>query len=940
MTALTEVFVTVKPDTDKFGPEVKKKLAAIDAKKEGSQVAGRFGVGFNGAFGGIVKRSAGLFVGAFAAIKGAQVFGGFIKDAADSARVSRLTAAAIKSTGGAAKITASQVGDLATAISNKSGADDETIQSGANLLLTFTGIRNEVGKGNDIFNQATSTVTDMAAALNGGEVSANGVKAASIQLGKALNNPIKGVTALQKVGVSFTDKQKEQIKTLVESGKTMDAQKIILKELQTEFGGAAAAAGDPFTRLKTIFGNLGEELGGHLLPTAEKFANWVSDKAIPAVSALASLIFKGDFTKGFREAFGVSEDSGFVDFLFRVRDGAIAAFGFFKTEVLPRLKEFGGFLVNTVAPAVAGLVQRLRDELAPAAKDVFGFFKTEVLPRLKDFAGFLNDKVLPPIKTFADKVLASKDFLVPFAAVILTVITAMKAWAVVQGVLNLVMSANPIGLVVIAIAALVGGLIYAYKHSEKFRDILQGAFDGIRKAAQFFAPLVKAAIDIVIGVFSLWWNYYAKPILKAFWEALKFAWERAQDFGRILASVWNAIKEPARAALQYVIDFFLGFIETMIKGAAKAFGWVPGLGDKLKAAATEFGKFRDSVNAKLAGISDQTIKITPVVLAAQEARKNKNANDRRLAGAFATGGGVFGPGSGTSDSIPAMLSNGEHVWTAKEVQKAGGHGAVESMRKAVLRYAKGGPVDVGVKGDFPYFGRSISSIASVAVAVARPIAQTLGNALAKFNPTLDGVLKFVRSQVGKPYIWGGVGPNGYDCSGLISAAINVARGRNPYSRLGATGSMPWSMFASGPGAFEVGWFKGNPGHTAATVNGTNIESAGGVGVRMGKNARGARSSLFTNRAHVKGFANGGRVTRQMANDLGIDTFDTGGRWRSGTLAANTSGRTETVRTAEQEAGLRTPITIPIYIGDEVVRVVRGEIDASGEFTGTVGRMHR
>ncbi|WP_344008900.1 tape measure protein, partial [Isoptericola halotolerans] len=64
--------------------------------------------------------------------------------------------------------------------------------------------------------------------------------------------------------------------------------------------------------------------------------------------------------------------------------------------------------------------------------------------------------------------------------------------------------------------------------------------------------------------------------------------------------------------------------------------------------------------------------------------------------ALAAGGGVRGPGTGTSDSIPALLSNGEHVWTAKEVQAAGGHGAIEAMRRAVLgqveAFAAGGAV--------------------------------------------------------------------------------------------------------------------------------------------------------------------------------------------------------------------------------------------------------
>jgi hypothetical protein len=60
---------------------------------------------------------------------------------------------------------------------------------------------------------------------------------------------------------------------------------------------------------------------------------------------------------------------------------------------------------------------------------------------------------------------------------------------------------------------------------------------------------------------------------------------------------------------------------------------------------------------------------------------------------LATGGPAIGPGTGTSDDIPAWLSNGEHVWTAEEVRKAGGHQAVERMREMVMgRYADGGMV--------------------------------------------------------------------------------------------------------------------------------------------------------------------------------------------------------------------------------------------------------
>ena len=880
MSSLTDVFVTVKPDMDRFGPEVKKKLNAIDTKAEGSKVAGRFGVGFNGAFGGIAKHSAGLFVGAFAAIKGAQFLGGFINDARESAKVARVSAAVIKSTGGVAKITADQMGDLATAISNKTGADDEAVQSGENLLATFTNVRNETGKGNDIFNQATQAAVDMASAMNNGVVDANGLKSANIQLGKALNDPIKGVTALSKVGVSFTQKQKDQIKTLVDSGKTLEAQKIILGEVGKEFGGAAAAAADPLTRLQTIGGNLAEKIGGFLLPTVDKLATFIGDTAIPKISAFSD-VFAAKVTPKLQEFGGFVKD----EVVPRLKDFA----GFFKDEILPRLVDFAGFVTGKVVPAVADFVTNLATSLAPTVKDVFGFFKTEVLPRLKDLAGFLGDKVLPKLGEMATALSKNKDFLVPFVGTLLAIVGAIKAWGIVQGILNVVLAANPIGLVVIAIAALVGGLVYAYKHSDKFRSIVDAAFRVVAAAGKFM------------------WEVVLKPAFQLFGTTLEFIWKRVQFWAGVLVAGFNAIKKPAFAAIRFVIDTFLNFVGTILTGADKAFGWVPGIGPKLKTAATEFAKFKNSVNTSLDKIEDQTITVKPVF--------DKNTMSLASAGRRASGGPggpVDGPGTTTSDTAGLYaLSRKEWVIKAASSMKYGDY-AMRSVNEGTATiipdggFAAGGRPGLTVRTEIPSAHQQNQFAGGVA-AQSRAIAQSFAPALAKLlgvNPGLAKVLSFVRSQVGKPYLWGGVGPGGYDCSGLVSAAINTAFGRNPYRRLGATGSMPWSMFASGPGAFEVGWRKGNPGHTAATVNGIPIESAGGVGVRMGSGARGARNSLFTNRAHVKGFAGGGLVgdapydslhnKKQLMKELGIDLFDRGGQWKSGTIAANMSGHTETV----------------------------------------------
>ena len=188
----------------------------------------------------------------------------------ESAKIGRQTNAVLKSTGGVANVSAKQVGALATAISQKTGVDDEAIQSGENLLLTFTNIRNEAGKGNDIFNQTTQAVTDLSAALG------QDTKSSAIQLGKALNDPVKGVTALQRVGVSFTAKQKDTIKSLEASGKHLQAQKLILREVKTEFGGSAAAIATPFDKLKVTLRNLQETLGGALAPVLEDAAGWLN----------------------------------------------------------------------------------------------------------------------------------------------------------------------------------------------------------------------------------------------------------------------------------------------------------------------------------------------------------------------------------------------------------------------------------------------------------------------------------------------------------------------------------------------------------------------------------------------------------------------------------------------------------------------------------------
>lgn len=263
-----------------------------DSARRHTRAFGAIRVGARGMAVGVGVAMGGVGIAMAAAAGGALLLVGQVKgwltEARDAEKVGRLTAAAIRSTGGAANVTAKQVGDYAEALSNKIGVDDEAIQSASNLLLTFTKVRNETGRGNDIFRRATGAIVDMTAAMNNGEVTEEKMRGTTVQLGKALNDPIKGVTALGRAGVMFTKQQREQIETMVKSGNILGAQKMILAELSTQFGGAAAAGADAGKRLSTVWGNFKETLGTALLPSFNTAADWLSERLPAAATAGAA----------------------------------------------------------------------------------------------------------------------------------------------------------------------------------------------------------------------------------------------------------------------------------------------------------------------------------------------------------------------------------------------------------------------------------------------------------------------------------------------------------------------------------------------------------------------------------------------------------------------------------------------------------------------------
>ncbi len=200
-------------------------------------------------------------VGREMTIAGAAITGALgiaLKAAMDQEKAQAQLQAVLKSTAGAAGLTYDELVKMASGLQEVTVYGDDTVMEAEALLLTFTKI------GRDIFPETLETVLDMSTALD------QGLKESAIQVGKALQDPILGVTALRRVGVNFTDAQKEQIKVLVETNQALEAQKFILRELATEFGGSARAEAETFggqmAQLKNQVGDLMEEIGFALMP--------------------------------------------------------------------------------------------------------------------------------------------------------------------------------------------------------------------------------------------------------------------------------------------------------------------------------------------------------------------------------------------------------------------------------------------------------------------------------------------------------------------------------------------------------------------------------------------------------------------------------------------------------------------------------------------------
>lgn len=158
----------------------------------------------------------------------------------------------ITATGANAWTSSKQLQEMASSLQKITNYGDETVIQMQSVLLGFKNIKG------DTFEGATKAILDMATVMK------MDLSSAAQAVGKALDDPINGITSLQRQGFRFSEAQKAVIQSLIETGDTAAAQKIILDELNSTYGGAAEAAVKGTTQIKNAWGDLMEGVGGFL----------------------------------------------------------------------------------------------------------------------------------------------------------------------------------------------------------------------------------------------------------------------------------------------------------------------------------------------------------------------------------------------------------------------------------------------------------------------------------------------------------------------------------------------------------------------------------------------------------------------------------------------------------------------------------------------------
>ena len=437
---------------------------------------------------------------------------------------------------------------------------DEAILSGENLLLTFTNI------GKDIFPDATETMLDMSQALG------QDISSSAIQLGKALQDPVLGVTALRRVGVNFTEEQQEMINSMVESGDIMGAQKLILAELSKEFGGSAVAAGKTLTGQWTILGNqfsnVAENVGNSLIPILSQFLNEVIIPLVPHLETLGNVL----------AAALAGEDT-------------TAIIGALPAQLQPAAEA-----IIWLGETVLGFVTEGLPNLINGFKSVVEFLQNNegvvvgILTALGVAVGvFVFTVVVPAIAAF---VTAWGPVLLIMAAAAVTGYNLYKVFTDITGVgeiLTAWLKKNFPEAYAVAETAIGSFVEKAKAWWEKLKEVIAIIWQRIREIIDRVLEIVGNIMDAFQSAREGDWRGFGENLRKAWDNSLKL-------IVQILETAWENIKLIFSTVISSVIEFFIttdwaqvgkDIMQGIVNGIVAGAQWILDAALRAVRAATE-----------------------------------------------------------------------------------------------------------------------------------------------------------------------------------------------------------------------------------------------------------------------------------------------------------------------------------------------------------------
>lgn len=288
-------------------------------------------------------------------------------------------------------------------------------------------------------------------------------------------------------------------------------------------------------------------------------------------------------------------------------------------------------------------------------------------------------------------------------------------------------------------------------------------------------------------------------------------------------------------------------------------------------AGEDMSRFRAKANRELDNIRDEPVKLTIT-------DRMSSALQKRLSGA-AQGMRITKGTTATADDVLIRVSKGETVVPTRSSNKPEFKSWAAS--EGIPGFASGGAIDPMRVATFdPRVLRTAGQ--NYAKHLSNKLSAILGKKLfdsvlkGNFGPGRAGVKNFIRSMDPLPYIWGGAGPGGYDCSGAVGA-VHLAHMKRPFGhgqRLYTTSSIRTGISglkAGLGGVLDIGVTAGT-GHMAGRYGGLRFEARSSrSGILVGAAARPPES--FSRKFHL---ASGGRINDQM-----VDLFKLLGRYDIG-----------------------------------------------------------